>query len=100
MIPMTTDIDTQWCLHRYFKPHIKRWDDEYVIFDEASGDTHNVDSLAGFVITNLQSAVTSVKELALKLEADEDYSQQEKQEIIAVVLQELKALQFVEEVAV
>lgn len=68
------------------------------MFDEASGDTHIVDSLAGFVLENLRSGATSVDVLAAKLEADQDYSQQEKQEIIAEVLQELKALQFVEEV--
>lgn len=33
--------------------HWRHWDDEYVVFDETSGQTHQMDALRGFVLNAL-----------------------------------------------
>ena len=49
--------------------HWKVWDDEFVIFDEGSGDTHLLDPLAAELVKVLQESPGHVPALARRLVA-------------------------------
>ena len=60
--------------------HLKTWDDETVVYDEFSGDTHLLSSFAGEILSRLCqlrdpiSAETIAYQLALELAIDRDAS--------------------------
>lgn len=43
--------------------HWAVWDDEFVVFDEASGQTHQMDALRGFVLDVLIEKICSFDQL-------------------------------------
>ncbi len=88
-----------WRPHQYFKPHIKHWGEDYVLFDEVSGDTHILDPLAGFVLDELVISASSIDSLSAQLSLTDDCSLNELKLLIADVLSELVQLGFVEEKA-
>ena len=49
--------------------HWKAWDDEFVIFDEGSGDTHLLDPLAAEFLKVLEESPGEVPSLACRLGA-------------------------------
>lgn len=46
---------------------IRRWDDEVVVYDDRSGDTHILEDLTGQVLERLLHASASTDELAKRL---------------------------------
>ena len=61
--------------------HWATWDDEYVIFDEGSGQTHHVDAVRAFVVnrvldgecsaTNLVDVLANIPHLANSFNVEE-----------------------------
>ena len=47
--------------------HWASWDDEYVIFNERSGQTHQMDSVRAFVVHCLGTEVHSINSLVAEL---------------------------------
>ncbi|WP_367846798.1 HPr-rel-A system PqqD family peptide chaperone [Rhodoferax sp. WC2427] len=47
--------------------HWASWDDAYVVFDEGSGQTHQMDSVRAFVLDRLCEGVQSTDKLAAEL---------------------------------
>ncbi len=99
MNSMNIDSQLPWCLHPYFKPHIKHWGQDYVLFDEVSGDTHILDSLAGFVLSTLMSSPATVDALSGRLSEDQDCPIEELKSLVSDVLIELAELDFVDRVS-
>lgn len=49
--------------------HWSTWDDEYVIFDEGSGQTHQIDVVRAFVLNTLLDGECSPAKIASELAA-------------------------------
>ena len=49
--------------------HWAGWNDEYVVFDEASGQTHQLDAVRAYVLHLLGDGPQSVAEVSLALRA-------------------------------
>ena len=47
--------------------HWATWDDEYVVFDEGSGRTHQMDSVRAFVLNSLYEGVQNFDKLLSEL---------------------------------
>jgi PqqD family protein of HPr-rel-A system len=47
--------------------HFRSWDDEFVVYDNLSGDTHLVDSTAAQILLKLQQAPSNSTTLAESL---------------------------------
>lgn len=62
----------QWRLVSGFEIIEWSWDDEYVIYNDGSGDTHLVDYIAARVLRHLQKTPMSVDELIQELSAYDD----------------------------
>jgi PqqD family protein of HPr-rel-A system len=58
-----------WQLAEGCRLHWKAWDDEFVVFDEGSGDTHLLDPLAAEVLKVLEESPGKVSELARRVVA-------------------------------
>lgn len=87
-----------WQLHCFFKPHLKSWGENYVLFDEASGDTHMLDQLAGYVLESLIRSPKSIELLSHAYCNENDYSYAEIEAQISHIISELNKLHFVQEV--
>lgn len=48
-------LDAQWCLNSAAELIIRQWDDEGIVFDGYSGDTHLVDQVAVTILMCLQN---------------------------------------------
>jgi PqqD family protein of HPr-rel-A system len=72
------DSDLEWELAAGSRLHWVSWDDEYVVFDEGSGNTHLLDFLTAEVLKALEQARGAVPALVgrvatrLDLDADAD----------------------------
>lgn len=51
------------------KLHWAGWNDEYVVFDEASGQTHQLDAVRAYVLHLLGDGPQSVSDVSLALRA-------------------------------
>jgi PqqD family protein of HPr-rel-A system len=60
----SSEISGPWQLAEGCRLHWKAWDDEFVIFDEGSGDTHLLDPLAAEVLKLLEQSPGDVADLA------------------------------------
>jgi len=50
----------------------KLWDDEYVVFDHGSGNTHFLDLFSGEILRELEAGSADAEELARRLASDLD----------------------------
>ena len=71
MIPSASPDSSKanWRLAEGCRLHWKVWDDEFVIFDEGSGDTHLLDPLAAEVLKVLEESPGEVSGLARRIVA-------------------------------
>ncbi len=61
--------DVNWQLAEGCRLHWKAWDQEFVVFDEGSGDTHLLDPLAAEVLKALEESPGEVPGLARRVVA-------------------------------
>jgi len=92
------DPNSLWKLHRFFKPHLKQWGEDYVLFDEISGDTHSLDQLAGFILESVLHSSKSIESLSRAISTTDNCSYDEIENLISDAVLELNALRFLEEV--
>jgi PqqD family protein of HPr-rel-A system len=73
---MDSASDLEWALAEGSRLHWVFWDDEYVVFDEGSGDTHLLDFLTAEVLKVLEQSRGDVPALvgrvAARLDLDPD----------------------------
>ncbi|MFT5448985.1 MAG: PqqD family protein of HPr-rel-A system [Gammaproteobacteria bacterium] len=55
--------DKRWRVMRPQRLRVRRWDDEVVVYDDRSGDTHILDDFAGYVLEGLMCSSASTDEL-------------------------------------
>lgn len=85
--------------------HWASWDDEYVVFDEASGQTHLLDPVKAYVLDALSDGPASVESLAptllgaLAYPAEADPHRSNPHELIAGALEQLERSHLVEAVS-
>lgn len=73
------------------------WDDEYVVFDEASGQTHQLDPIKAFVLDVLTDGPMDVASLTpLVSDALAVPAEMNPQDLIAAALEQLERAQLVE----
>ncbi|HKZ08189.1 MAG TPA: HPr-rel-A system PqqD family peptide chaperone [Methylomirabilota bacterium] len=65
--PGGSSAEPRWELSEGSRLHWKHWDDEYVVFDEGSGDTHLLDPLAAEVLKALEEQPADVPALLARL---------------------------------
>lgn len=61
---MSVSSDARYRLHSAASLHWAGWNDEYVIFDEASGQTHQLDAVRAYVLHLLGEDSQSFSRLA------------------------------------
>lgn len=91
------NVKALWRIHRFFRPHLRHWNGDYVLFDELSGDTHALDQLAGYILECLLVSPMSIDSIAEKINIADEITQYELNQLIAMTLSELVNLSFVEE---
>jgi PqqD family protein of HPr-rel-A system len=64
---MSPASEARWELAQGSQLHWKSWDDEFVVFDEGSGDTHLLDPLAAEVLKTLEEAPGDVPSLIARV---------------------------------
>jgi PqqD family protein of HPr-rel-A system len=57
--------------------HWRRWGDEWLIFDEGSGDTHHMDGVSAVVLMCLDAAPCDLSELSEQVSVETDLPQGE-----------------------
>ena len=77
--------------------HHRAWDDEYVVFNNLSGDTHLLDAGAMHMLLAVAATPGDTASLAGRLAAALGLDEQEIQEIPAM-LEDLRALSLIERV--
>ncbi|MEX2650766.1 MAG: HPr-rel-A system PqqD family peptide chaperone [Alphaproteobacteria bacterium] len=76
----------------------RRWDGNAAIFDDATGDTHILDALAGEVLGRVNNGIVSAESLSRDLAADLDLPADETfRATVRRTLERFAALGFVEE---
>jgi len=73
---MDSASDVEWELAEGSRLHWISWDDEYVIFDEGSGDTHLLDLMTAEVLRALEQSPGAesalIERVAVRLDIDPD----------------------------
>jgi PqqD family protein of HPr-rel-A system len=62
----------RWLAVQPARLRVRRWDDEVVVYDDRSGDTHLLDDACGRVLERLLTASGSDQELAALCAGSED----------------------------
>jgi PqqD family protein of HPr-rel-A system len=63
-----------WRLNALVALHWRNWDDEWVVFDSGSGQTHKMDLLTAAVLTLVEAGATTEGELLSQLTQASDIS--------------------------
>ena len=77
---MSCPEDTRWKVNPEFPLHWRSWDDEFVVYNTGSGDTHLLDTLAAEVLQSLEIESADLPELidrvtaSLRIEPDSKFS--------------------------
>ena len=77
---MTSTETARWRVPSGFRLHWQSWDDEFVVYNCGSGDTHLLDPAAAEVLQSLEQESADLSELAgrvaasLKIQADSEFS--------------------------
>jgi PqqD family protein of HPr-rel-A system len=66
---MSVVPDVRYCLRSSGSLHWGAWNDEYVVFDEASGQTHQLDAVRAYVLHLLSEAPKSFSGVSQSLAA-------------------------------
>lgn len=59
-----------WTVNKQFSRLIKRWDDQAVMYDTGSGDTHLLTDIHADIVTELEQSPLTASQLSDKLHAD------------------------------
>jgi len=65
--PVAFDIDGNWWVHRADALEWRSWDEEVVLYDERSDETHHFDVATAAVFETLAARPASMRELAAVL---------------------------------
>jgi PqqD family protein of HPr-rel-A system len=57
------EVDSRFCIRPSASLHWAGWDDEYVVFDETSGQTHQLDVFRAYVLNTLTERSQTRREL-------------------------------------
>lgn len=94
---MGSASDVEWELAEGSRLHWICWDDEYVVFDEGSGDTHLLDLLAAEVLKVLEQGPGAepalVERVAARLDIEPDAELERR---IGEAIQKFRAVGLVE----
>ena len=77
---MTSTETARWKVNSEFPLRWRSWDDEFVVYNSGSGDTHLLDPVAAEALQNLEQESADLSELAgrvaasLKIQADSEFS--------------------------
>lgn len=77
---MTSNKSAKWKVNPEFPLQWQVWDDEFVVYNTGSGDTHLLDTLAAEVLQSLEREPADLSELidrvvaSLKIEPDSKFS--------------------------
>lgn len=85
----------KWKLCVFFKPNLKLFGNEYIVFDSISGDTFRISLLEGYIIEMLMMSPSSENELFESIQID-DCSWVEVRQAVSLAVSELKAASMVE----
>lgn len=79
--------------------HWASWDDEYVVFDEASGQTHLLDPIKAYILDVLSDGSADVSRLKLLVEqALSVPAHMNAHEVVLAALEQLERTQLIETV--
>jgi len=87
-----------WCLRPGQTLQYRHWDDEYVLYNDLSGDTHLLGDAAIELLRVLQTGPASRQALAAVLEAQFDIDPLELDQETGELLRHLQHLYFIEPV--
>ena len=79
-VKMTCAKATRWRVLSEFSLHWQSWDDEFVVYNSGSGDTHLLDPVAAEALQNLEQESADLSELvarvaaSLEIEPDTDFA--------------------------
>jgi PqqD family protein of HPr-rel-A system len=77
--------------------HWACWDDEYVVFDEASGQTHLLDPIKAYILDVLSDGFADVSRLRLLVEqASSVPAHMNSHEVVLAALEQLERSQLIE----
>ncbi len=76
--------------------HWASWNDEYVVFDETSGQTHQLDAVRAFVLDFLGESPSDLFNIAAELTKSLAISSSCASELIALIIQEFQTIGLVE----
>ncbi len=76
--------------------HWAAWNDEYVVFDETSGQTHQLDAIRAFVLDLLSESPRYFSDLVAELSQSLAVSSSEASEMIHPILKEFETVGLVE----
>lgn len=79
--------------------HWASWDDDYVVFDETSGQTHQLDAVRAYVLDLLIEAPRLIPYLAGALSQSTSVPASEAAELIEVVINDFQTIGLVEAIA-
>ena len=77
---MTSNKAARWKVNSGFPLHWQSWDDEFVVYNSGSGDTHLLDPVAAEALQNLEQESADLSELvdrvaaSLEIEPDSEFS--------------------------
>lgn len=80
----------------FFKPQLKFFDNEYILFDEVSGDTYRLSEIEGRIIEQLTVSPASFDELIVACQFDKASASEEMQKCLHQALNKMKHLSMIE----
>jgi PqqD family protein of HPr-rel-A system len=76
--------------------HWRNWDDEWVVFDSGSGQTHNVDHLSAAILTLIETGAITERELLSQLSQASGVSGPEWRQAIHIAIGRLGEIGLIE----
>ena len=97
---MSVSTDASYCLQSVSSLHWAGWNDEYVVFDEASGQTHQLDAVRGYVLHLLSDGPQRYSDIVQELAALPGFPKESAaHDILAVIFSEFETCGLVEVIA-
>lgn len=89
--------DEAWRPNPLCSFHWRRWGDEWVVFDEGSGDTYHLDGLSAVALMCLAAGPCSLAELSRQVSIETDLPEgKELSCALASVVEKFSALELIE----
>ncbi len=77
----------------------RRWDDSFVVFDDASGQTHQLDMLTGSALLAIEESPMSIDGLTDQLGMQFSLTREEIETAIPAIVEQLKSAALIETIA-